>query len=418
MTKILLITTTPEAEDLAMAATGGQLLPLRCGQLPRRLDEVMHMLGGAPLPDVLILDGTIDPDGGLDLAAAFADQGLQVETVLIADHRPDLVLAALRSGISDVVAPADGVPALQDAVDRAVRRRPQFAPDFEPASEQRAAGQVISVVSPKGGVGKTTVASNVAVGLARRFPGKVVLVDLDIQFGDVASALDLEPEYFLQDTVRGQASRDAMALKTILTEHETGVYVICAPDSPVEADSISGDDITRLIRMLATEFQFVVVDTAPGLSEHTLSALDETTDLVLLSSMEVPGVRGLRKELDTLVQLNLLPAGNQVLINFADPRGMLSLADIEATIGRPVDLELPRSKAASDSVNQGVPLLQSGVRDPLTKQLQKLVDQLAGGTQSVVPITQKSTKPSDREDKVRPRRAASRWSRTRHVAAR
>ncbi|MEE6274585.1 AAA family ATPase [Georgenia wangjunii] len=250
----------------------------------------------------------------------------------------------------------------------------------------RPSGRVISVVSPKGGVGKTTVATNVAVGLAQAERHSTVLVDLDIQFGDVASALNLEPEYTLPDAVHGPASRDAMVLKTYLTQHETGLYVVCGPDSPAAADAISAEDVSRLLQMLASEFRYVVVDTAPGLSEHTLAVMDATSDLVLVTSMDVPGVRGLRKELDTLTALGMFTDARHVVLNFADPRGGLSRADVEATIGTGIDLMLPRSKAAAASVNQGVPMLQSGVRDAMAKQLRELVDRFVpGGARSAPP---------------------------------
>ncbi len=124
-----------------------------------------------------------------------------------------------------------------------------------------------------------------------------------------------------------------MVLKTFLTQHSTGLYVICAPESPAAMDAIGGKDVEHLLQMLASEFQYVVVDTAPGLSEHTLAAMDQTTDLVLVTSMDVPGVRGLRKEIDVLAELGLLRESRQVILNFAEQRGGLSLADVEATIG-------------------------------------------------------------------------------------
>ena len=164
---------------------------------------------------------------------------------------------------------------------------------------------MINVMSPKGGVGKTTVSTNIAVGLAQREPGSTVIVDLDVQFGDVASALDLEPTHFIGDVVHGAARYDAMVLKTFLTQHKTGLYVICAPNSPAEADAITPEDVTHLLEMLTAEFRYVVLDTAPGMSDTTLAALDATTDLVLLTSMDVPGVRGMRKELDTLATLGV-----------------------------------------------------------------------------------------------------------------
>lgn len=440
---ILLVSAAPEVEEL-LSATGADFVPLLYGDLPDHPGPVLDQLAGLPRPGVVVLDGISDPAGSLRLVAQLTVEDPLISVILVIERAGD-ALDAIRSGARDVVIRGSHPDELRTAIDRVLQSARQLIPAIiqpqavdGPTSLASAAGRIVTVVSPKGGVGKTTVATNIAVGLAQRFPGATVLVDLDIQFGDVASALDLEPEYFLPQTVQGRAREDPMALKTILTEHSTGLYVICAPDSPIEADSISGDDVAHLLRMLASEFRYVVVDTAPGLSEHTLAALDETTDLVLLTSMEVPGVRGLRKELDTLGQLNLLTDSRQVVINFAEPHGLLGIADIEATIKTSVDLQLPRSKAATDSVNQGIPLLQSGVRDPLTKQLRALVEKLitvsgvdpmydpalstdSGKGRSIrsraagAPEAISSDSRNGQAPNARPRRAASRWSRTRKL---
>jgi pilus assembly protein CpaE len=233
------------------------------------------------------------------------------------------------------------------------------------------------VASPKGGVGKTTVATNLAIGLTSSAPQSTVLVDLDVQFGDVASALGLVPEYSLPDAVQGPASQDTMVLKTFLTQHPSGLYAVCGSESPAAGDTVTGDDVTRLLALLAREFRYVVVDTAPGLSEQTLAALDRSSDVVMLSSMDVPGVRGLRKELDVLRELCMIPAGRHVVMNFADAKGGLSVRDVETTIGTGVDVVLPRSAAVPASTNQGVPLLESGRRDPMAKELRRLVSRFA-----------------------------------------
>lgn len=417
---ILLLSATPLVEEM-LALASNDYLPCHYDHLPDNAAPVLQQLAGLPRPDVIILDGISDPVVALELAADLTEADPMIVIILVADQGADLALPALRSGVRDIVAPDSGPAELRAAIERAIRSRPVIQLPIrqgQQPDEQQQSGRIVTVVSPKGGVGKTTVATNIAVGLASRFPGQTVLVDLDIQFGDVASALDLDPEYFLPDTVTGQPSRDPMALKTILTEHRTGLYVVCAPDSPIEADPITGDDVAHLLRMLASEFRFVVVDTAPGLSEHTLSALDETTDLVLLSSMEVPGVRGLRKELDTLSQLEMLPERRRVVINFAESHGLLSFADIEATIRCRVDHQLPRSKAAVDAVNQGVPLLESGVRDPLTKQLRILVEGIVGAEGLADSADPRRDQQQDHTSKVKPRRAASRWSRTKQLVAR
>ena len=116
-------------------------------------------------------------------------------------------------------------------------------------------GRVIAVMSPKGGVGKTTVATNLAVGLGKMAPMSVVIVDLDLQFGDVASGLLLEPEFTITDAVLGAASQDSMVLKTYLTVHPAGIYALCAPRNPVEMDRITGAHVSHLLKQLRQEFQ-------------------------------------------------------------------------------------------------------------------------------------------------------------------
>lgn len=333
---------------------------------------------GAP-PEILIMDCRADVDSKLALAAMLVEVYPATGVLLVSDRVADLALPALRAGVQDILSPAATIEEFGDAVESiatATRNRvQQFSevPDDTPVGPQ---GRIISIMSPKGGVGKTTVSTNIAIGLAQREPGSTVIVDLDIQFGDVASALDLEPTRFLGDAVRGAARYDAMVLKTMLTQHQTGLYAICAPNLPSEADEITAEDVSHLLTMLTAEFRYIVLDTAPGMSETTLAALDQTTDLVLLTGMDVPGIRGLRKELDTLVDLGVSTDTRQIVLNFADSKSLLTLADVEATIKTRVDVVLPRARAAVASVNQGIPLLQMSTKNPLTKQLNILVDRL------------------------------------------
>ncbi|MGJ9372360.1 AAA family ATPase [Nesterenkonia sp. CF4.4] len=232
------------------------------------------------------------------------------------------------------------------------------------------------MVSSKGGVGKTTVATNLAVALAQAVPYSTVIVDLDLQFGDVATTLNLSPEHFMAEALQSVASGDTIALKTRLTLHETGLYVLPAPAHPAEADGITSAQISQLLKVLTQEFPYVVVDTSPGLSDHTLGALDHTTDPLLLTGLSVTGVSGMRKVVDTLSVLQMFTDRYHVVVNWADATDGVSLADVEQTLGTPVGTAIPRSKSAPGSANVGVPLMQSHVRDPLVKSLASLVNTL------------------------------------------
>jgi pilus assembly protein CpaE len=370
-------------EDLALRvkdAADGDVFVLPPGRLPVEPARLFEQLLDEELPDVLVIGPAAAPDAVLSLAGRLVVQCPGMSTVLVAHPSAELWQAAMRAGIRDVVHPDTGVEDLRMAIDHASRaasgRRRVLRPPTETA---RYTGRVITIASPKGGVGKTTVSTNLAIGLTNAAPQSTVLVDLDVQFGDVASALALTPEYTLPDAVRGPAIEDTMVLKTFLTQHPSGLYVVAGSDDPAAGDTITGEDVSRLLAALAREFRYVVVDTAPGLSDPTLAALDRATDVVMLTSMDVPGVRGLRKELDVLRELCMIPAGRHIVMNFADPKGGLSVRDVETTIGTGVDVVLPRAATVPPSTNQGVPLLQSGGRrrDPMVKELKRLVARFA-----------------------------------------
>lgn len=244
-----------------------------------------------------------------------------------------------------------------------------------PAPPRRGpAGRVITVISPKGGAGKTTVATNLAVGLARRAAGMAALVDLDLTFGDVASALLLDPKHSIGQVARAARAIQDAAIKMLLTQHSSGLHVLCAPDDPVEGDEVSEDDVASVLRVLSSDLPYIVIDTGAGLDGATLTAIEHSTDLVLVGAMDVPSLLGLRKGLDVLDRLGMNGARRHLVLNRADSRVGLEASDVEATIGLPVSIAIPSSRAVPLSVNQGRPIIETDWRSPAGRSLQSLVD--------------------------------------------
>ena len=373
MSPVLVISGSPQVVGLVQQAWGPDGYAIAPEQFPDTVQTLLGHLQGAPLPAVVVLDPGEQTQSALGLAVEL-DRNFTIPSVLVSDQAAALGLAALRAGVRDIVAPDAPVEEMKYALERAASHSgPRVQQPVVNAGAAKR-GKVVTVASPKGGVGKTTVSTNLAVGLAQRLPQSTALVDLDIHFGDVASALNVTPEFTLPDMAHGPASQDPLALKAYLFQHQTGVYVVPGSESPAAADTVTPKDVTNLLDTLAAQFKYVVVDTAPGLGEHTLAVLDQTDILVLVTSLDVPGVRGLRKELDTLRDIGLLLESRAVVLNFMHPSRGISVADVEASIGRKVDLQLPQSNSVPISVNQGIPLLQSGSRDPVAKQLRALVD--------------------------------------------
>uniref|UniRef100_UPI003342C2B2 AAA family ATPase n=1 Tax=Tessaracoccus lapidicaptus TaxID=1427523 RepID=UPI003342C2B2 len=217
MTGVLLVSRSPHVIEQVTLATGGQLTTLG-GEDGDALAQAM-----AASPDLVMLETRWDAEGAVAVAA-WARERFGAAVVLITDDAPGLALPAMRAGVRDMVSPEASVDEFRDAIAR--NRR---AAVIETAAPTR--GQIVTVASPKGGVGKTTVATNLAVGLTQVAPERVVLVDLDLHFGDVASALNLTPTYTLPETIRPALNGDLLALKTYLTRHETGLWVVAGSES-------------------------------------------------------------------------------------------------------------------------------------------------------------------------------------------
>jgi pilus assembly protein CpaE len=328
-------------------------------------------------PQVLILGPEVPVDDALRLSTVLAVGFPELSVILVTEPDPSFILHAMRAGIRDIISPASDPAQIRVLLERACQSfasRHRAQDPTQPGNPGKPKGLVIGVFSPKGGVGKTTIATNIAIGLGKIAPMSVVIVDLDLQFGDVASGLYLDPEHTVTDAVSPAAAQDSLVLKAFLTVHPGSIYALCAPPSPVEADEIAPEQISRLLEQLAEEFQYVVVDSAPGLPEIGLAAMEQCTDVVWVSGMDIPSVRGLRSGLDVLRQLDILPETRHVVLNMADARAGLTVQDVESTIGAPVDISIPRSRAVAFSTNRGIPVLQEPVKDPATKGLRQLVD--------------------------------------------
>jgi len=377
VSRFVLITPSAEFDQrLRQAVAGGlpgSVQTFFTNVLPVDPAELFGALDQGQL-EVLILGPEVPVEDAMRLATVLNVQVPELSVLLVAEPQPDFILQAMRSGIRDIMSPSADMAEIRVTLERACQSFATRQRTSEPKPAGAPKGLVIGVFSPKGGVGKTTIATNIAVGLGKIAPMSVVIVDLDLQFGDVASGLYLNPEHTVTDAVTPSASQDSLVLKAFLTVHPASIYALCAPKNPVEADEITPEQVGRLLEQLAEEFQYVVVDTAPGLPEIGLAALEQCTDAVWVSAMDVPSVRGLRSGLDILRKLNLLPETRHVVLNMADSKSGLSVQDVESTVGAPVDVSIPRSKAVALSTNRGIPVLQQGAKDPAIKGLNHLVE--------------------------------------------
>jgi pilus assembly protein CpaE len=238
---------------------------------------------------------------------------------------------------------------------------------FAPPTRQ---AKVIVVIGPKGGSGKTAVSSNLAAALAQRHPGKVVAVDLDVQFGDLATALSLTAEHTLAQLAR-TTKMDATTVKLFLTLYYNGLYVLAGANDPVDAESIGHKHVLEVLPLLAQNFDYVIVDTPAGLDERTLAAIECATDLLLVSSLDVTSIRSLRKELDALDHIGVT-ASRLFVLNRADSKVGLHASDAEEAIGLKIACSIPSSREIPLSLNLGTPVVISEPKSAVAHQMEQL----------------------------------------------
>ncbi len=328
-------------------------------------------------PAAVILGPEIGKDTAFNLAAHFDRYYPAISVLVVAEPGPETWQRALITGARGVVGPNASDDELRSLLDRAleVSRRRLEAAAVTVAEPPRA--RVITVISPKGGSGKTILSTNLAVGLAARAPGNVVLLDLDLQFGDVSYALGVTPQHTISDAISALDDLDATTLKVFLTRHRSGLYALCAPDEPAAGEVIPAAAITTVIGLIASQFSYVVIDTPAGLTEHTLAALDLSTDVILLSDMDVPSVRNLRKAIEALDALGMTSPSRHFVLNRADSRVQLDKEDVAAAAGIAIDLEIPSSRQVPISLNEGRPLVISNPRSPAARSIAHFVERFS-----------------------------------------
>ena len=295
--------------------------------------------------------------------------------------------SAMEAGIHSVVAEGDAA-ALKTAVERS--RRTWEAIHGPASATGGNGGKLITVFSPKGGVGKTTLAVNLAVVLSQGSgPGKglpVCIVDLDLAFGDVAITLQVVPQHTIDEAIGSGENLDFALLQQLLTEHSENLSILAAPTRPDAKERIPADLIGRTLTELRRHFEYVVVDTSPGFEEAVLQALDHTDELILVATLDVPAVKNMKMAIETLDLLDLVKENRHLVLNRADDAVGLGKHDVEGILKLPIDATIPTDIAVASATNHGRPLVLSqpdhAVSRSITELARKLADRPLGDATS------------------------------------
>ena len=243
-------------------------------------------------------------------------------------------------------------------------------------------GEVISVFSPKGGVGRTTIITNLAVAVKQLSKKRVALMDGSLFFGDVGIMLDVRNNKTMNDLQGRVDQLDAQLLTDVMMTHSSEVKILLAPPKPEQAELVIAEDLKRIIQELRRNFDYVFIDTFPSLKEETQLAILDASDYILtVMTLEMPSIKDVRLFLE-VAELLEYPRDKIVLIlNRADSKHGLRAENIEATIGHPITATIVSSGAAVTlSINRGTPLVMDAPDNPFSKDIEALAKRIIAGT--------------------------------------
>ena len=335
--------------------------------------------------ETVVLGPGVDQQAALELVAELRVASPLVGFVLVRERVDTSILSeALRSGVREVVALRDLAE-----ISAAIRRSQDItqllhhsAGDVAPTGPQ---GKVITVFSPKGGTGKTTFAVNLAVDLARSGAGSVVLLDLDLAFGDVAISLQLDPKRSVADAVKLNQDWDDAGVRALLTSHPSGLQVLAAPDDPSLAETVGEETVRGLLAALTRQFDYVIVDSPPALSDVVLAAFDRSDHVALLTSLDIPALKNTKITLRTVEALQYPRDRFGLVLNRADSKVGLDAADVQKVLQTPVVGWIPSSRDVPTLTNRGAAITAELPDHAVSRAIKETAAALLGGR--VAPVT-------------------------------
>ena len=339
------------------------------------LDELRRIMGDHPDEHAIVLGPTVDMEAAASLAETLRVSRPAVSVILMRRRVDTPVLAeALRSGMREVIEERD-----LNSLGEAIRRAQQvYRAVTGPPGHENTYGRQVTVFSPKGGVGKTTIAVNLAVSLAARKNLRVCLIDLDLAFGDIAITLQLFPARTIADAVLVQDALDFSVLEPLLTPHKLGFSTLVAPVQPDAKDSIPASLIARVLDTLKKNFDVIVVDTSPAFDEQVLQAFDETDELLLVTTLDVPTLKNVKIACETLDLLNFPKQQRHLVLNRADDKVGLAPEKVESTLGMTIEQRIPTSAEVANATNSGEPIVASHPKHAVSQAINHLADLVVG----------------------------------------
>ncbi len=334
-------------------------------------------------PDIILMDINMPEMDGIKATKIITDEGLEGSVIIMSiQGEKEYIKKAMSAGARDYVVKPFGVNELIEIVKRIyeadqIRRKRYTVPT--PTAKVRT--KVISVFSTKGGVGKTTVATNLAVAIAS-MNKKVALLDCDLQFGDVAICLNLYVKNTITELIKdiNNLEHEGDLIDEYMLTHYSGVKVLAAPIRPENAEYVKPEHIKKIVDALRGRYDYVIIDTAQGFDDTVITALDASDNIMYVSTLDLPSIKNTKNGLDVMKTLNYSNDKVKILINKSNESFGVKNTDFKAVLNVDIWMVIPDDLASvTISVNNGHPLVAHRKASNVAKKINKLAAMLVEG---------------------------------------
>jgi pilus assembly protein CpaE len=339
-------------------------------------------------PHVVLMDINMPDADGIMASQTITTTVPESQVIIMSvQSEADYIRRAMLAGARDFLMKPFSGDELIEAVRNVHETRPALrmpAPAASPISELTAVhrkralreGNVIAVFSPKGGIGCTTVAINIAVALSEN-GHKTLLIDGSLQFGDVGVMLNIKALTSVIDVIERMGELDHDLISSVVARHESGLSVLLAPPRPEMAELVKDAEIRALMKSLREMFDFVIIDTSSSLNDVNLAMLDVADRIILIARQDLTSLKNVSRFFDLSEDLEYERDKVMLIINHGSNKLSITVKDIVDTLKWPVTAVLPEDEAAYSAADQGRPLVSSTLkRRPISKALDQLTIQL------------------------------------------
>lgn len=319
------------------------------------------------LPDVILMDINMPGMDGIAATEAILGQGVNSQVIMMSiQGETDYLRRSMLAGAREFLIKPFSGEELANSVRRVHSLRTervshQSADRSNGNSgppENGEKGKVAVVFSPKGGVGRTTIISNLAVALKEMSQKKVALVDLNLQFGDVGVLLNVQSHKSIADLIPHISDLDHDLLEEVLMPHSSGVKVLLAPPRPEMAELVTTEAIVSILNKLRDRYDYVLVDTCPSFQDQMLSVLDLADHILVVLTLEIPAIKNVKIFLEVASALGYGKDKVTLVLNRADSFGGIKVSDVETSLGNPIPVSIVSDgRFVTQALNTGVPFV-------------------------------------------------------------